>query len=188
MAHGGHVRDIRVLRVHPDTPDVPRIEEPLAFPGPPCIGTAEHAVAMAHIAPDSLLASAHPDDVRVGRGDGHGTDGAPEVAVTHARPRVPAIGALEHPSSGTAEVPRQRIPRDAGNRSRTAAPVRSDGSESVLAVQESLRDLRRGSRQGKEKQQGKEVLHHGSDQSTRTRTAIVPQAGGGSKLVAGLLE
>ena len=65
VAQGSHVDQVRVLRVHADAADVPRLLQAQVLPGAPGVGGAVHPVAVGHVDADGGLARAGVDHVRV---------------------------------------------------------------------------------------------------------------------------
>ena len=94
VAHGRDVDDVGVRRVDDDPRDVLRVGEPHVLPGLAGVGRLVDAVARVGDADARRVAGADPDDVLVGRGDGHAPDAGHVLPVEHRLERRAVVRRL----------------------------------------------------------------------------------------------
>ena len=116
-----------VVRIDADAADRVGIGEAEVPPALPGIVGAVDAVALEDVGAELHLAHADVDDIRVGRCHRDRADrGAADLPIGHRSPCGPAVGRLEQPTAGRAEVVLERSLGMARHRDRAAAPVRPD--------------------------------------------------------------
>src|SRR5205823_3727153 len=74
-AEGADIHDVRILGVDDDAADLVRLLESHVLPGLAAVGRLVNAVAVGDRVARIGFAGADPDDIPVGRGDAHVTDG-----------------------------------------------------------------------------------------------------------------
>ena len=102
---GGHVHDVRVLRVDEDLADVLRGLEPHVLPALAPVLALVHAVAVADAPLRVVLAGAHPHDVGVLRVERDAADGIGALAVEHGRPGAAGVLGLPDAARGHGHEP-----------------------------------------------------------------------------------
>ncbi len=98
VAHGGDEDDIGVSPVDEDPGDVPRLLKPHVRPGLPRVGRLIDAVAYRDAVAAGGFAGPHPDDGRVGRGDGDVPDGDGGFLEEDGRPRRAVVLGFPYPA------------------------------------------------------------------------------------------
>jgi len=88
---GGDVDDVRIFRMDDDPGDGPRPGQAAVRPGPPGVGGAVDAHAGLGRTENVRLAGADPDDILVGRSQGHVADGRGRSLLEHGSPGRPFI-------------------------------------------------------------------------------------------------
>ena len=104
LARGRHVHDVRIGRMDDDAAGRARIDQTHVLKRPGVVGRLVHADARIRAAEDIRLTGAHPDDVRVGRGDGHSADGCRGLFVEHRLPRLAEIVGRPQATAATAGI------------------------------------------------------------------------------------
>ena len=123
----GHVDDVRILRVHDDGGDLPRVVEAEVCPGAALIGGPVDAVAeRRRLAAHRMLAHTGVDHVRIARRHGERADGAvAQLAVGDVAPADAGVVGAPDAAAGVAGEEGERLSRYAGDGDATAAAFRS---------------------------------------------------------------
>ena len=126
----GEVREVGVVRVDANAPDLARLAQAQVAPGRAVVVGAVHAASRRDIAADRVGARAHVEDVRVGGRHRDRADGPDRDAVVRdVRPRLPGALGLPDASARGAEVEGVRPGTDAGDRGDAATPERAELAE-----------------------------------------------------------
>ena len=127
VAERRDVRAVRIRGMNPDASDCVGFGEAQVPPAPAGVVGTVDAVALEDIGAQLHFAGADVDDVGVGRRHRDRADrGAPDLPVGHRAPCVAAVGRLEEPAAGRAEVVLVRPLGVARDGDRASATVGAD--------------------------------------------------------------
>ena len=110
----------------------------------PRVGGLVDAVAVGEIGPLQALAAADVDDVRVGRRDGEGADGAGRLVVEDRLPGAAVVGGLPDAAVVDADVEDVGLAGHAGGADGAAAAERADHAPAQAGVERRGEGLRGG--------------------------------------------
>ena len=129
------VRDVGILRMNFQLPDLPDVLQPDVVPGAAGVGGLEDAAAEDHVRSNRFAARADVDDVGVGIRDVDGADrSGGDLPVGDGRPRQPVVLRFPHAAAGRAHVEDVRLRAYADGSRRSPAAVRADRSPSQILV------------------------------------------------------
>ena len=126
---------LRVARIDENPRNLARIVEANVRPAFAAIGGLIHAVAVGNGRTHVRLTTAHIDDLRIGGGDGDGTDGRDGLRIKNRIPGAAGIIRAPHAAAHRAEVENLGLAPDAGDRQGSAAAKRSNRAPAELLKQ-----------------------------------------------------
>lgn len=122
------VNGFRVFGVNSDSGYLPRILQSDMFPAVATVHRFPDAVPMREVSAQGLFATPHIDDVGVGRGNRHASNGASKVPVGDVPPGGSAIIGPPNTTTGAAKIKGHRLARHPGDGTRTSATKGSNGA------------------------------------------------------------
>src|SRR6185437_7549769 len=184
MAEGRDHDPVGVLRIHEQATDLLGIVQPQVPPGLAAVVGTVHAVAVGGIGTDRRFPSADVDDLRIGRRDADGTDGAHWLVLEQRLPGDARVRCLEEAAVHGAEIGDIELAGDTVDGIDASAAIRA-----YLAPGQRVQERRRhrlGSRRagGEQQGSGKQGSEHGHFLGVKGEPCVSTPGSSGTAIAA----
>ena len=121
-------QSIRIARVHRQFGNLLAVVQPQMLPGATGVGRTVNAIADGQVGAVESFATAHVNNIGVGRRDRDGADGLSGLLIENRFPALPGVVGFPDTAVDSADVEHIRLTRNTRERSRSAAAKWSDHS------------------------------------------------------------